>query len=77
MLDGYEAVIERRHAAMLEFLVEPHTIAELVEHRFIYRPHVESNFVTVVERRSAELHLGRMQARGEAVEVEPGRFQRV
>ena len=29
-----------------------------------------------VERRSAELHVQRMLRRGEAVEVEPGRFQR-
>ena len=30
----------------------------------------------LVEHRSAELHVARMLARGEAVEVEPGRYQR-
>jgi hypothetical protein len=29
-----------------------------------------------VEQRSAFLHVQRMQSRGEATEVEPGRFQR-
>jgi glyoxylase-like metal-dependent hydrolase (beta-lactamase superfamily II) len=76
LLDGFAAVIPRRHDAMLDFLIEPRSVEEMVEHRFIYRPHVDSPFVTAVERRSAELHLTRMQERGEATEVEPGRFQR-
>lgn len=76
LLDAFAAVIPRRHEAMLEFLREPRTIDDMVEHRFIYRPHVDSLFANDVERRSAELHLLRMQARDEAREVEPGRFQR-
>jgi glyoxylase-like metal-dependent hydrolase (beta-lactamase superfamily II) len=77
LLDGFTAVIERRHAAMLDFLAEPRSLEDMAIHRFIYRPHVESSFATTVERRSAELHVARMLQRGEAVEVEPGRFQRV
>jgi hydroxyacylglutathione hydrolase len=46
-----------------------------VQHRFVYRPHVEHSFADTVERRTAELHVQRMLARDEAVEVEPGRFQ--
>ena len=64
-------------SAMLDFLAEPHTIEEMAEHRFIYRPHVEMSFLDAVERRSAELHVQRMLRRGEAVEVEPGRHQAV
>ncbi|HSL74432.1 MAG TPA: MBL fold metallo-hydrolase, partial [Ilumatobacteraceae bacterium] len=75
LLDAFTAVIARRHDAMLAFLSEPRTIDEMREHRFIYRPHVTMPFVESVERRSAELHVARMQRRGEAVEVEPGRFQ--
>jgi glyoxylase-like metal-dependent hydrolase (beta-lactamase superfamily II) len=75
MVDAFTAVIGRRHAAMLEFLREPHTLDEMRSHRFIYRPHVEMAFVDSVERRSAELHVQRMLRRGEAVEVEPGRFR--
>jgi glyoxylase-like metal-dependent hydrolase (beta-lactamase superfamily II) len=75
LLDAFAAVIDRRHQAMLEFLAEPRTIEDMVAHRFIYRPHVQSSFVETVERRSAELHLQRMLARGEAVEVDAGRFR--
>ena len=76
MIDDFRAVIDRRHQAMLEHMTEPRTVADLVEHRFVYRPHVESLFVSPVERRTAELHLQRMLRRGEAVEVEPGRYCR-
>jgi glyoxylase-like metal-dependent hydrolase (beta-lactamase superfamily II) len=76
MIDTFTAVIGRRHEAMLEFLVEPHSIDEMRAHRFIYRPHVEMAFVESVETRSADLHVRRMLQRGEAIEVEPGRFQR-
>jgi glyoxylase-like metal-dependent hydrolase (beta-lactamase superfamily II) len=75
LLDAFHGVIDRRHRLMLEFLAEPRTLEDMVEHRFIYRAHVESSFVGLVERRSAELHVQRMLARDEAVEVEPGRFQ--
>lgn len=77
LLDAFHAVIDRRHQAMLEFLTEPRTIDEMADHRFVYRPHVELVFARHVEQRTAELHLRRMLARGEAREVEPGRYQRV
>ncbi len=77
MVDSFRAVIDRRHAAMLEFLGEPRSLDEMVEHRFVYRPHVDLIFVDSVERRSASLHLDRMIARGEVSEVEPGRYLRV
>ncbi len=77
LIDAFTAVIARRHEAMLDFLAEPHTIEEMAEHRFIYRPHVEMSFLDSVERRSAQLHVQRMLQRGEAAEVEPGRYQAV
>ncbi len=77
MLDAFHAVIGRRHRAMLEYLAEPRTIVEMARRRFIYRPHVENHFADSVERRSADLHVQRMLARGEAREIEPGRYQRV
>jgi glyoxylase-like metal-dependent hydrolase (beta-lactamase superfamily II) len=76
MVDTFGAVIDRRHQAMLEFLVEPRTIDDLAAHRFVYRPHVQHSFADSVEQRSATLHIERMLRRGEAVEVEPGRYQR-
>ncbi|MGH9269779.1 MAG: MBL fold metallo-hydrolase [Ilumatobacteraceae bacterium] len=77
LLDAFTAVIDRRHAAMLEYLVEPHTLDEMVEHRFVYRPHVELSIADTVERRSSTLHLQRMLTRGEAAELEPGTYQRI
>ena len=76
LLDAFAAVIDRRHTAMLEYLVEPHTLDEMTAHRFVYRPHVQHSFTDAVERRTADLHVQRMLRRAEAVEVEPGRFQR-
>jgi glyoxylase-like metal-dependent hydrolase (beta-lactamase superfamily II) len=77
LLDEFAAVIPRRHQAMLDFLAEPRSIDDMVEHRFIYRKHVEHVFANDVERRCAGMHLQRMLTRGEATEVEPGRFQAV
>ena len=77
MLDKFHSVIGRRHDEMLAFLAEPRTLAEMAEHRFVYRPHVDIPFVDAVEARTADLHLKRMITRGEADEVEPGRFKAV
>ncbi len=76
MLDAFHAVIGRRHNEMLDFLAEPRTVAEMIERRFVYRPHVDIPFVETVEGRTAKLHLARMVDRGEATEVEPGHWQR-
>lgn len=76
MLDKFHSVIGRRHGEMLDYLADPHTLIEMAERRFVYRPHVDIPFVETVEHRTAELHVQRMLTRGEAVEVEPGRFQR-
>jgi glyoxylase-like metal-dependent hydrolase (beta-lactamase superfamily II) len=76
MVDDFAAVIDRRHEAMRDYLAEPHSIQEMADHRFVYRPHVQHSFAASVELRTAELHVQRMLARGEATEVEPGRFQR-
>jgi glyoxylase-like metal-dependent hydrolase (beta-lactamase superfamily II) len=77
LLDEFAAVIPRRHDAMLAFLAEPRSVDEMVAHRFIYRPHVEHVFADSVERRCADLHLARMLHRGEALEVEPGRYRAI
>ena len=77
MVDKFHAVIESRHQRMLEYLAEPHSIDDMVAHRFVYRPHVEHVFADSVEHRTATLHIARMLDRSEAVEVENGLFQRV
>jgi glyoxylase-like metal-dependent hydrolase (beta-lactamase superfamily II) len=76
LLDSFHAVIGRRHDAMLDYLAEPRSVEDMAQHRFVYRQHVDLPFAHHVEQRTAELHLQRMLARGEATEVDPGRFQR-
>jgi glyoxylase-like metal-dependent hydrolase (beta-lactamase superfamily II) len=75
LLDAFHAVIGRRHAAMLAYLAEPRSIDEMAAHRFVYRAHVDHVFADNVERRCAAMHVQRMLVRGEATEVEPGRFR--
>ena len=77
LVDGFHAVIDRRHQAMLDFLAEPRTLDQLAEHRFVYRPHVEGTHIPSIERRTAGMHVEQMVRRGEALEVETGRFRRI
>ena len=77
LIDAFTDVIQRRHAAMLEYLTTPHTVTEMVERRFVYRAHVDGDHIDDVERRTAELHVARMIARGEVTEVDPGRYRAI
>lgn len=70
LLGEYEAVIARREQALLEFLDRPRTLDDIVANRFVYRPHVTLLFVEGVERRSAQLHLERLLARGNVTEAD-------
>jgi glyoxylase-like metal-dependent hydrolase (beta-lactamase superfamily II) len=74
LLDAYQAVIARREQALLKFLAEPHTLDEMVAHRFVYRPHVTLLFAEAVERRSAELHLERLIRHGLVTQPDPNRY---
>jgi hydroxyacylglutathione hydrolase len=74
-LGAYRAVIARRDAALLEFLAEPRSLAEVVEHRLVYRPHVEAPHVATVETRTAEQHLARLVRSGAVVEDGPGAYR--
>ncbi len=75
LLDDFRAVIPRRHGEMLAYLAEPRSLDQMVARRFVYRPHVQHVFADSVEHRCAAMHVQRMLVRGEATEVEPGRFQ--
>ncbi|MCE0763716.1 MBL fold metallo-hydrolase [Pseudonocardia kujensis] len=76
-LRAYREVIGRRDEALTEFLAEPRTLAEVVDHRFVYRPHVEAPHVESVEARTAEQHIARLVRTGVVAEVEPGRYRAV
>ena len=72
-IDAYASVITRRERAMVEFMTgTARTLADLVAHRFVYRPHVTLALVDGVERRSAQMSLVRLLDRGAVHEVEPG-----
>lgn len=74
-LDRFAAVIGTREARLLEFLAEPRTLADVVEHRFVYRPGDAVPFADDVERRSMSQHLARLVAAGRVAEVEPERYR--
>jgi glyoxylase-like metal-dependent hydrolase (beta-lactamase superfamily II) len=73
-LDRFAAVVGRREAALLGFLVEPRAMAEIVAHRFVYRPQDAVAYADAVERRSMSQHLARLIAAGRVEEVEPERY---
>ena len=73
-LDKFAGVIAARDARLLSFLTEPRTLAEIITHRFIYRPGDELDFIDDVERRSMSQHLSRLAASEQVEEVAPGRF---
>jgi glyoxylase-like metal-dependent hydrolase (beta-lactamase superfamily II) len=75
MLADFADVIARRDEELLAFLAEPRTLEDIVERRFVYRPHVDNPSVPSIERRSMSQHLVTLVSEGRAVEVEPGRWR--
>jgi glyoxylase-like metal-dependent hydrolase (beta-lactamase superfamily II) len=73
-LDRFAAVIADRERRLVEFLREPHTLDEIVAHRFVYRPQDPVSFADPVERRSMGQHLERLAREGRVREVEPRRY---
>jgi len=74
-LDRFAAVIGDRERRLHAFLAEPRTLADVVTHRFVYRPSDPVPFAAPVERRSMSQHLARLVRQGRVREIEPGRFQ--
>lgn len=76
-LDRFAARIGEREAAMHAYLAEPHSLDELVAHRFLYPAHVTLPFIDAVERRTLEQHLARMQAAGRVTTDADGRWRAI
>jgi len=74
-LDRFTAVIGDRERRLLAFLSEPRTLAEVGEHRFVYRRTDPVPFAGPVERRSMSQHIARLVRQGRVREIEPGRFR--
>lgn len=75
-LDRYAGVIASREQRLLDFLCKPHDLAEIVAHRFIYRPGDAVGFADPVERRSMGQHIERLRAAGRLRALDGGRFVR-
>ncbi|WP_222270737.1 MBL fold metallo-hydrolase [Modestobacter marinus] len=71
-LDRFAAVIDRRDETLLHLLREPRALADVVAHRLVYRPHVQQPFAEAVERRTAVLHLDRLERQGLVVPTPDG-----
>ncbi len=74
-LDVFEAKITEREQRLLIFLAEPHDLAEVVAHRFVYRPQDPVPFADVVELRSMGQHIERLLLAGRLEEVGGGRYR--
>ena len=73
--ERFAGVIPDRERRLLEFLAEPHSLDDVVEHRFVYPKGVGMGFADDVERRSMGRHVERLLADGAVHEVEPGRYR--
>jgi glyoxylase-like metal-dependent hydrolase (beta-lactamase superfamily II) len=74
-LERFAAVIDQREARLLEYLQEPHSLDEVVAHRFVYRPADPVPYADAVERRSMSQHIERLLAGGRLQEGPAGRYQ--
>ncbi len=75
-LGAYRAKLFERERRLLEFLDQPRTLAEIVAHRLVYRPHVTAPYVEPVEQRVAEQHLERLVEAGDVAASAEGKFAR-
>lgn len=74
-LARFAAVIADRERRLLEYLAEPRTLDQVVQHRFVYRPQDQVLFADGVERRSMSQHIARLARGGRVRELEPGLYQ--
>jgi glyoxylase-like metal-dependent hydrolase (beta-lactamase superfamily II) len=74
-LDRFAGVIASRETRLLEFLAAPHSLEEIVAHRFVYRPGDAVPYADDVERRSMGQHVERLLAAGRLEAVAPGVFR--
>ena len=73
-LDRFAARITEREQAMLAFLAEPRSLAQMIAHRFVYPAHANLPFIDAVERRTLEQHLARLQGQGRVEALVDGRY---
>lgn len=74
MLDAFASMIDKREAALLDYIEAPRTLEEIVQHRFVYRPGYEGLMVDAIEERSMSMHLDRLVRDGR-VALEGDRYR--
>lgn len=74
MLTSFASMIQDREARLLAYLDRPRTMAEIVEHRFVYRPGQTGFMVDEVERRSMTMHLQRLERQNRVQQIEDRYF---
>jgi glyoxylase-like metal-dependent hydrolase (beta-lactamase superfamily II) len=73
-LDRFTAMIGARERRLVEYLATPHTIDDVVAHRFVYRPGDVVPYADSVERRSMIQHLERLIRDDRVRELDPGLY---
>lgn len=74
LLSAFAGRLDAREAAIADYLRrQPATLAELVEHRFLYPKALDDLYYADAERRTIEQHLDELAAAGRAVQ-EDGRW---
>jgi len=73
-LDVFEAKIADREQRLLAYLADPHTLEEVVAHRFVYRAKDPMAFIDAVERRSMSQHIERLLRDGRVKDAGSGRY---
>ena len=74
-LQRFGARIRERDERLLEYLSQPRSLEEIVDHRFVYRPKDRVLVIDAVEQRSMAQHVHRLLQRGRIEETEPGRYR--
>ena len=74
-LARFTAKVTQRDRDIVEFLQTPHTLAEMVVHRFLYPAHAAMAFIDAAERRTIEQHLERLLRAGRIEAVDGDRFR--
>lgn len=75
LLSAFAGRLDAREAAIADYLRrQPATLAELVEHRFLYPKTLDDLYYADAERRTIEQHLEELAAAGRAV-LEDGRWR--
>jgi glyoxylase-like metal-dependent hydrolase (beta-lactamase superfamily II) len=77
LIDRYAEVIPGRDQRLLDYLSEPRTLDQIVEHRFIYRPGDPIPGGDFIERIGMQMHLDRLLAQTKISKLDGDRFHRV